>query len=160
MACRHFIVPPHLLRGIAESKVNPDHIRKAAMESLGAREKLTKVRCDRFAALATPRGYQRSGEGPSGVQRQQIVPPDMLRNISESEQVDEAARVRAKRDLEHLEGLMGQKQGKSTLYRFSPRLTGHSQSSPIVHPANPKCEQGLEERITSSGHLRRQEHIG
>lgn len=114
MACRHFIVPPHLLRGIAESKVNPDHIRKAAMQSLGAREKLTKVRCDRFAALATPRGYQRSGDGPSGVQRQQIVPPDMLRNISESEQVDEPARVRAKRDLEHLEGLMGQKQAQSS----------------------------------------------
>ncbi|KAF7553198.1 hypothetical protein G7Z17_g3804 [Cylindrodendrum hubeiense] len=114
MACRHFIVPPHLLRGIAESKVNPEHVRKAALQSLGAREKFTQLRCDRIAALTTPRGYQRSGGESANVQRQQIVPPDMLRNISESEHVDEAARARAKRDLEHVEGLLGHIQAQGS----------------------------------------------
>ncbi|KPM42552.1 hypothetical protein AK830_g3992 [Neonectria ditissima] len=120
MSCRCFIVPPHLLRGIAESAHNSEHVRKAAQNSLAAREALIKGRCARLTALGTPRGYLRTNQDQgSSSQHQQIVPPDMLRNLSQSEEVDESHRARAKRDLEHLESLMGQKEAQSSTQGIS-----------------------------------------
>ncbi|KAH6883996.1 hypothetical protein B0T10DRAFT_580201 [Thelonectria olida] len=98
MACRHYIAPPHLLRAIADSEANTDKIRHAARRSLAARDAYTKFRAERMAALTMPRGYQ----------RQQIIPPHVLRSLSQSEE-SENVRDRAKRDLQHVEGLMQQK---------------------------------------------------
>ncbi|KAH7151806.1 hypothetical protein B0J13DRAFT_546884 [Dactylonectria estremocensis] len=122
MACRQFqcIVPPHLLRGIAESKVNPDHVRNAALTSLRAREQVTKLRAARMSALVASRG-QRSGGEPSersesSTQHQEIVSPYILRGIAESEDVDEGARARAKQDLQHVESLMSQRRAQAPLH--------------------------------------------
>lgn len=105
MTCRHYIVPPHLLRAIADSEENSDKIRHAARRSLTARDAYTKVRAERMAALTMPRGYQ----------RQQIIPPHILRSLSQSEESEEIVRDRAKRDLQHVEGLMQQKLRKFPL---------------------------------------------
>ncbi|KAH7227160.1 metalloprotease [Fusarium redolens] len=101
MACRHFIIPPHLLRAIANSEANTYKIRHAARRTLAARDTYTKVRAERMVALAVPRGYQ----------RQQIIPPHILRSLSQSKESEENVRDRAKRDLQHVEGLMQQKLG-------------------------------------------------
>ncbi|EXK35663.1 hypothetical protein FOMG_08876 [Fusarium oxysporum f. sp. melonis 26406] len=103
MACRHFIVPPHLLRAIADSEANADKIRHAARRTLAARDTYTKARVERMVALTVPRGYQ----------RQQIIPPHILRSLSQSEEYEENVRDRAKRDLQHVEGLMQQKLASS-----------------------------------------------
>ncbi|KAK2669704.1 hypothetical protein RAB80_015230 [Fusarium oxysporum f. sp. vasinfectum] len=105
MACRHFIVPPHLLRAIADSEANADKIRHAARRTLAARDTYTKVRAERMVALTVPRGYQ----------RQQIIPPHILRSLSQSEESEENVRDRAKRDLQHVEGLMQQKLDEADL---------------------------------------------
>lgn len=106
MACRHFIVPPHLLRAIADSEANADKIRHAARRTLAARDTYTKARVERMVALTVPRGYQ----------RQQIIPPHILRSLSQSEESEENVRDRAKRDLQHVEGLMQQKLGRFPLH--------------------------------------------
>lgn len=57
---RCYIVPPHLLRGIAESIHNSDRIRKKALTSLAEHDRITKLRKDRLAAAGAscqPRGY-------------------------------------------------------------------------------------------------------
>lgn len=116
MPCRCYIVPPHLLRGIADSQSNPEHIRKAAQASLAAHDRITSLRKERLAALTTPRGYQSSR--PVNFQPQHIIPDSLLRHISESDQVDESTRTRARRDLNHLQQILGRvqasQQGEST----------------------------------------------
>ena len=104
MSCRCYIVPPHLLKGIADSVVNPEHVRKAAQASLAAHERVTGIRKDRFATLGQPRGFSRTEAAQS--QHQHIVPDTLLRHLSTSENVDEATRSRAKQDLEHLETVL------------------------------------------------------
>lgn len=104
MSCRCYIVPPHLLRGIADSKSNSDNIRKAARASLAAHDHITGVRKERFAALGQPRGYNKAK--PVSFRPQHIIPDALLRHVSESDQVDDATRARAKRDLEHLEKVL------------------------------------------------------
>ncbi|KAK7426062.1 hypothetical protein QQZ08_007510 [Neonectria magnoliae] len=156
MSCRHFIVPPHLLRGIAESTVNPEHVRKAAQQSLTAREALTQVRSARLASLTTPRGYLRTNqEHGSSSHQQQIVPPDMLRNLSQSEEIDESHRARAKRDLEHLESLMGQKQAQSSTQGVAGASKDTKKTSPkrVVYDAkNSSSEADLPgKRVRSEG---------
>ncbi|CAM1506463.1 Fc.00g061040.m01.CDS01 [Cosmosporella sp. VM-42] len=101
MPCRCYVVPPHLLRSIAESSHNPDHIRKNAHASLAAHENVLGARKDRFAALTTPRGYQ--GAKPIHHHPQHIIPEHLLRHVAESDNVDDATRARAKRDLDHLQ---------------------------------------------------------
>ncbi|EEU40502.1 uncharacterized protein NECHADRAFT_32824 [Fusarium vanettenii 77-13-4] len=108
MPCRCYIVPPHLLRGIADSQSNPEHIRKAAQASLAAHDRITTLRKERLAALTAPRGYQSSR--PVNFQPQHIIPDTLLRHISESDQVDETTRARARRDLNHLQLILGKVQ--------------------------------------------------
>ncbi|WAO85763.1 Hypothetical protein NCS54_00301100 [Fusarium falciforme] len=108
MPCRCYIVPPHLLRGIVDSQSNPEHIRKAAQASLAAHDRITSLRKERLAALTTPRGYQNSR--PVNFQPQHIIPDALLRHISESDQVDESTRTRARRDLNHLQQILGRVQ--------------------------------------------------
>ncbi|KAM5348682.1 hypothetical protein ACJ41O_008506 [Fusarium nematophilum] len=117
MPCRCYIVPPHLLRGIAESSTNPENIRKAAQASLAAHEIVIGLRKERLAALTTPRGYRNvSFRG-----QQHIIPDALLRHVAESNLVDEATRTRAKRDLEHLEKILGKvrasQQGESSFHQ-------------------------------------------
>ena len=102
-SCRCYIVPPHLLRGLANSEDVPELTRNAAKASLEAREKLINVRKERFAELGRPRGFNRSGARQSS---QQIIPDTLLRHISESDNVNEDVRARARRDLEHLERVL------------------------------------------------------
>ncbi|KAM6523094.1 hypothetical protein FSOLCH5_003713 [Fusarium solani] len=125
MACCHYIVPPHLLRAIADSEANADKIRYAARRTLAARDAYTKVRAGRMAALAVPRGYQ----------RQQIIPPHVLRSLSQSEESEENVRDRAKRDLQHVEGLMQQKLA-STASSGTAELAKKSSPKRSVYDAN------------------------
>lgn len=96
MPARCFIVPPHLLQSIAESAANPEHVRLAAQASLRAHGQITDVRKARLAALTQPRG---SGHAPA----RSIVPPHMLRNLAESQEVEESSRDSARRTLEHVD---------------------------------------------------------
>ncbi|KAM6513706.1 hypothetical protein FALCPG4_016079 [Fusarium falciforme] len=125
MACRHYIVPPHLLRAIADSEANADKIRHAARRTLAARDAYTKVRAERMAALTVPHGYQ----------RQQIIPPHVLRSLSQSEVSEENVRDRAKRDLQHVEGLMQQKLA-STASSGTAELAKKSSPQRSVYDAN------------------------
>ncbi|KAJ4169243.1 hypothetical protein NW754_001329 [Fusarium falciforme] len=125
MACRHYIVPPHLLRAIADSEANADKIRHAARRTLAARDAYTKVRAERMAALTVPHGYQ----------RQQIIPPHVLRSLSQSEESEENVRDRAKRDLQHVEGLMQQKLA-STASSGTAELAKKSSPKRSVYDAN------------------------
>ncbi|KJZ74638.1 hypothetical protein HIM_05988 [Hirsutella minnesotensis 3608] len=103
MSCPCFIVPPHLLRGIAESVSNPEHVRKAAHESLAAHSRIGTSRQERMAMLARP-GI---ANGRTSVSRSSpFIPEGVLTRLSASDHVDETTRIRAKRDLEHLQTLM------------------------------------------------------
>ncbi|CAI6079779.1 unnamed protein product [Clonostachys chloroleuca] len=102
--CRCYIVPPHLLRGIADSASNPDHIRHAAAHSLASRERVTIARKDLFTHLTTPRGYFNTSKAPA---RRRIVPDALLRHVADSDKADETTRSRARRDLEHLQQVLG-----------------------------------------------------
>lgn len=104
MRSRCYIVPPHLLRGIAESSQNSEKTRKAAQASLAAHDRVTSCRKDRLAALNTPRGY--STNKPVHFRPQHIIPDTLLRHVAESDNCDEPTRARAKRDLEHLEKVL------------------------------------------------------
>lgn len=101
MSCRCFIVPPHLLRGIAESTTNPEHVRKAAQASLVAHDRVTTSRRERMAKLTQP-----GGSGTAAFRTSPFIPEGLLTRLSTSESVDEATRTRAKRDLGHLQALM------------------------------------------------------
>ncbi|KAJ6437828.1 mitochondrial carrier protein [Purpureocillium lavendulum] len=97
-----YIVPPHLLRGIAESEHNSEATRRRARVSLATREHFAKSRFERLIAL--------SQASPGGVSRPcPIIPEVLLSRLSVSEHVDEAARSRAKRDLDHLQTLSAKK---------------------------------------------------
>ncbi|KAL7783652.1 metalloprotease [Trichoderma ceciliae] len=102
MSCRCFIVPPHLLRAIAESPHNPEQVRKAAEGSLVAHDRVTSSRRERIANLIQPRGNRPA----SAVRTSPFIPESLLTRLSTSESVDEVTRTRAKRDLRHLQGLM------------------------------------------------------
>lgn len=102
MSCRCSIVPPHLLRGIAESSHNPDHVRKAAERSLAAHNHITSARRQRLANLTQPRGNRNA----TAAQTSPFIPESLLARLSTSKSVDEATRTRATRDLRHLHELM------------------------------------------------------
>ena len=101
MSCRCFIVPPHLLRGIAESTSNPQNVRDAAQASLIAHDRVMSARRERMASLAEPRG-----SGASLRRASPFIPEAVLTRLSTSDAVDESTRARAKRDLGHLQSLM------------------------------------------------------
>ncbi|KAK3332942.1 metalloprotease [Cercophora scortea] len=92
------IVPPYLLRGIAENSVNDESHRQVALRSLQQRETYTAKRCDRFSALARPR----AARAQHPVQQQAIVPEFLLKHIAESELVDAETRARAAYDCEQI----------------------------------------------------------
>ncbi|KAL6866622.1 matellopeptidase-like protein [Trichoderma novae-zelandiae] len=96
MAHRCYIVPPHLLKAISESSHNTDAVRQAARAALIARETLAAKRKLHLEAVVQSR---RTSRAPPPTQP--FVPASVLRSISQSEHVDEEARARAGRDLEH-----------------------------------------------------------
>ncbi|ETS03191.1 metalloprotease [Trichoderma reesei RUT C-30] len=108
MSCRCYIVPPHLFRAIAQSPLNPEHVRKAAEASLAAHDHISAARQERTWKILQEKKSNRNAR----VQASPFVPESLLQRLSASDAVDEASRTRAKRDLRHLQGLMGRaKQG-------------------------------------------------
>lgn len=99
------IVPEYLLRGIAESSANPEEHRHLARESLAYHRTYCNARKERFAALAQPRGSQAHNAVTST--RQSIVPEHVLRHISDSPDVDDETRSRARSELEDLQKAIG-----------------------------------------------------
>ncbi|KAF4447551.1 hypothetical protein F53441_8935 [Fusarium austroafricanum] len=93
-------VPPHILRAIAESKVNSQEHREAARASLEHTENFIK-NCQRRREEFL-RTYS---------QTKQIIPPQILRSALELG--DESQRTRAKRSLDHLEHIIGKVRGSS-----------------------------------------------
>lgn len=89
------IVPPYLLRGIADSQASDDETRQRARISLEHRDRYTAKRCDRFSALCQPRASRPPGRAAQG-----IVPESLLKHIADSEDVDEETRARARADIE------------------------------------------------------------
>ncbi|TWU75091.1 hypothetical protein ED733_006889 [Metarhizium rileyi] len=103
MSCKCFIVPPHLLKAIADSAHNSEDTRNAAQKCVQFHEKLTDARRERFTALTQPRGAR--GEAPA-LRSAPFIPEALLHQLSTAEDVDEVTRTRAKRDLEHVQLLM------------------------------------------------------
>ncbi|EFY91319.1 hypothetical protein J3458_000436 [Metarhizium acridum] len=106
MSCNCFIVPPHLLKAIADSTHNSEEIRKSAQKGLDFHEKLIDARKERLSSLSQPRGAR--GE-VLALRPAPFIPETLLHQLSLSEDVDEAVRERAKRDLEHFQSLMAPK---------------------------------------------------
>lgn len=102
MQCPCFIVPPHLLRAIAESSSNSDQVREAAHASLAAHTRVGASRELRMAMLSQPHG---TDTDPSH-RCSPFIPEGVLARLSVSEAVDEATRDNAKRDLEHVQAFM------------------------------------------------------
>ncbi|PTB64580.1 matellopeptidase-like protein [Trichoderma citrinoviride] len=96
MAHRCYIVPPHLLKAISESSHNSDSIRQAARSALIARETLAAKRRLHIESVVQSRRTSRAPPPTSP-----FVPASVLRSLSQSEHVDEEARARAAKDLEH-----------------------------------------------------------
>lgn len=117
-ACHCFIVPPHLLKAIADSTENSDEIRKTAQQCVEFHEKLITARRERIAALTQPRGAR--GEAPS-LRPAPFIPQGVLQQLSTAEDVDDTTRTRAKRDLEHAQLLMSAK-GLTFIPWFLPHL--------------------------------------
>ncbi|KAK2029038.1 metalloprotease [Colletotrichum zoysiae] len=95
-----YVVPPYLLRGIAEAECNSQHEREAASRALELRHVFTARRADRFALLCGPRANRNHHHS-----RPSIIPDLLLRHIAESPEVDDDTRANARRDLEHLQAL-------------------------------------------------------
>lgn len=55
---RCYIVPPHLLKAIAESAQNSNKTRKSALASLAEHDRITGLRKGRSAAVCQPRDDQ------------------------------------------------------------------------------------------------------
>ncbi|KAF4978319.1 hypothetical protein FZEAL_5292 [Fusarium zealandicum] len=150
MPCRCYIVPPHLLRGIAESSHNPEHIRSAAQASLAAHERVIGLRKERLASLTTPRGF-RGGQSVN-FRPQHIIPDTLLRHVVESDLVDEVTRTRAKRDLEHLQQVLGKvrdlQQGQDSPQQVLNAATDEAKDSPkdapyrAIHDAKNSMNEG------------------
>ncbi|GAP86861.1 putative peptidase thermolysin protein [Rosellinia necatrix] len=101
------IVPPYLLTALAESDHNSEDIRTSARHCLHFHENCIAKRQRLFAELTAPRGVR----GAAAPHRNQgIIPDVLLKQISESEDVDEETRASAKRDLEHIEGVQAKYQ--------------------------------------------------
>ncbi|KAI6778221.1 uncharacterized protein J7T54_004116 [Emericellopsis cladophorae] len=97
--CCH-IVPPHLLRAIANSDEVSETTRQAAKTSLASHDKYASKRKEGFERLARPSGRKTTQESRS--RRRSIVPDTLLRHLAHSSHVDDDTRARAKRDLDHL----------------------------------------------------------
>ncbi|KAK4243621.1 hypothetical protein C7999DRAFT_18056 [Corynascus novoguineensis] len=89
------IVPPYLLRSIADSQATDDETRQRFLACLEHRDRYTGRRCERFSALSQPRAARAAGGAPRG-----IVPETLLQHIADCEDVDEETRSRARADIE------------------------------------------------------------
>jgi hypothetical protein len=98
---RCYVVPPYLLKAIAESQENSEDLRASAAASLTAHERVCASRHERFEILTRPRGYHQ-GQQPDLNARRSIVPEHLLKHLAETQDVDEKTRECARRDLEHL----------------------------------------------------------
>lgn len=94
------IVPNYLLKAIAECDHNDEEERTCAHHSMEVSDHIVAKRVERLQALTAPRGLRLTLEHLN--QHQSIVPDILLRQIAESEEVDEETRVCARRDLEHI----------------------------------------------------------
>ncbi|KAI1118184.1 metalloprotease [Nemania sp. NC0429] len=94
------VVPPYLLKALAESGHNSDEIRESARHCLDFNNQSYISKRQRvFAQLATPRGA-RSAASRRG--QEGIVSDALLRHIAECGDVDDDTRACARRDLEHV----------------------------------------------------------
>lgn len=132
---RCYVVPPYLLRSISESEHNPESIRKAAEATLTRRIKISSAHHDRSRALTDHAGIKKSSRPPV---KPSIVPLDILRKLSNAEDVDENVRVCARRDLAHIRrvhaSVIAGQEGKD-----SPPflLSGWTGNFPNVDSSNP-----------------------
>jgi len=98
---RCYIVPPYLLRHVASSSANSDPIRASASQALREQGRVIASRANRMSVFTAPRGA-RGDTWARLNSHQSIVPEVLLRQISESDQVDDAIRQQARIDLEQI----------------------------------------------------------
>ncbi|TIC92867.1 Protease PrtS [Colletotrichum higginsianum] len=96
-----YVVPPHLLKSIADAECNSEDERHAARRALELRDIITTRRAERLAILGGPRAQRHQLSSHS----QSIIPDILLRHIAESPDVNDNTRSNARRDLEHLQAL-------------------------------------------------------
>ncbi|TQN66865.1 Protease PrtS [Colletotrichum shisoi] len=97
-----YVVPPHLLKGIADAECNSDKERHAARRALELRDIITTRRAERLAILGGPRAQRHQLSSHS---HPSIIPDMLLRHIAESPDVNDNTRSNARRDLQHLQAL-------------------------------------------------------
>ena len=103
-----YFIPPHLLDAISKSETNSEGRRSKAKTSLDAHNEMTNARKERLTSMA-----QSSAEGAQYQHQHGVVPQQVLQRLSESQDVDEKTRSRAKRDLEITnKALVGDKGGQ------------------------------------------------
>lgn len=99
--CPCYIVPPQLLQAIQDSSHNSDTIRNRAKSCLESRHRCSSARKDRIDHLVQPD----PGYAPTHHPRP-FIPQQLLERLSESQDVDEKTRSRAKRDKEHFQKVL------------------------------------------------------
>ncbi|KAK4222368.1 protease PrtS [Podospora fimiseda] len=92
-------VPPYLLRAIAESEVNPQHVRDTGTKALAHHEHLSLARFTFLSALADNRPLidPRVSASP----RHSIVPEHLLQAIADSAGNPDEERARVQRHAQH-----------------------------------------------------------
>lgn len=115
------IVPPYLLRGIAESTELPedDEARVAAQLTLSTRESITASRTERFETLSQPRAA-RAAHAAAAPERQSIVPEILLQHIADAEGVDDDTKERARRDIDRI---------RAATSEYQKQLTGEDEAA-------------------------------
>ena len=94
MPCQCYIVPPHILQAIADSRDNSENQRQRARNALDHRNRVTTAREQRLDAAS-------SGERHRPQHTQGIIPIDVLDRLANSNSVDQRTRDRARRDADH-----------------------------------------------------------
>ncbi|KAL7790453.1 hypothetical protein V8C37DRAFT_410855 [Trichoderma ceciliae] len=125
MSYRCYIVPPHLLKAISESSHNSDTVRQAARTAFASHQTFATKRKGRIEAVIQSR--RSSHAAPS---TRPFVPSQVLRHISQSENVGEDARARAARDLEHCLHLESRAKSGEEIVQPAAQVEKHPKDTP------------------------------
>lgn len=101
MPHRYSVIPPYLLENIANSTVNPEHIRVSARHTL-----------QRMASQSTPTSLDHHNNhhhqnNHNLHHRQGVIPDFLLQNIADSDRNDDTTRAHAKHTLDLTRDVLG-----------------------------------------------------
>ncbi|MCJ1399503.1 hypothetical protein MMC11_002705 [Xylographa trunciseda] len=119
------IIPPYLLSAIAHSEQNTHETRRAAERTLAHTRALHGTRSARHAQAAGNTGHHQPPH-------RSIVPDNILNNLAQSQDVDQATRDSAQSTLQHSQGLRADRQSGPSHSKQEPKSDLHRE----VHNSN------------------------